>query len=373
MHDDSLSTIDVYTQALADYFKSRSESALYRASLLSQTFVENGLGPEDIVALHFEALDKALPGHPYREHARLIGDAGQFLLEVMIAYGIQYKEYLELRSRETMREVEEQAVEAARRLEMERAHRDRDDILAVIAHEMRTPITAAMGSLQLASRSLSRGDLARLPPLLEGTRSALERLSRLSADLVESSRGGTHTLQRAPLELGDVVRQACSWASAAALAQDVELTFPEVDASPAGVRVVGDANALLSVCGNLLANAIRYTPSGGRVQVRYGVRNHEAWFEVADTGIGMTAETQMRVFDKFYRAPEAQVIESQGLGLGLALVHQLVLAHEGHVEVESDPGHGSTFRVVLPSLPAILEPGDSPLPRRNEKSNAKRG
>ena len=110
----------------------------------------------------------------------------------------------------------------------------------------------------------------------------------------------------------------------------------------------GDADALLTVFGNLLANAIRYTPEGGQVTVRLGAGDASAWFEVADTGVGMTEDVKARVFDKFYRSPEARGIEAQGLGLGLTLVRQAVAAHHGSVSVESAPGAGSTFRVTLP-------------------------
>src|SRR5579859_5530569 len=86
-----------YGEVLGSYMRTHSEEALYRASRLSQVCIESGLGPEDIIALHFEALDPLLNSLPYREQARANGDAQQFLLEVMIAYGVKYKEYLELK------------------------------------------------------------------------------------------------------------------------------------------------------------------------------------------------------------------------------------------------------------------------------------
>jgi signal transduction histidine kinase len=119
------------------------------------------------------------------------------------------------------------------------------------------------------------------------------------------------------------------------------------------VLVRGDADALLSVLGNLLSNAVRYTSPGGRVVVHHGLLTDDTgrwgWMEVKDTGIGMTPEVQSRIFEKFYRAPEAALQEGagSGLGLGLALVQQFVAAHEGRIEVRSVPGEGSTFRVHL--------------------------
>jgi len=343
---DDVAPIETYDQVLAEYVRSGSEAALYQASLLSQSCIESGLGPEDIVALHFESLEKVLGSRRPLERVRLLGDAQQFLLEVMIAYGVQYREYLELRLKESLRDAESQAeLGRTRVLDAERLDRERSELLAIIAHEMRTPLTAALGNLDLANRSLERGRTDRVSPLLGSAREALQRLSRLSADLVEVSRGTAPELRFAPLELDDVVVQACAWAEAAAAEKGV--TFV-VERGATAVVVSADSDALLSLLGNLLANAIRYTPTGGRVTLRQGHDQGWAWVEVADTGIGMSDEVQARIFEKFYRAPEARGVEVQGLGLGLALVRQLVDGHGGRVEVESSLDQGSTFRVFLP-------------------------
>jgi signal transduction histidine kinase len=346
---------DVYTGALADYCLTRSETALYRASLLSQTLVESGMGPEDIVALHCDALDEVLVGRPAREQVLATGDAHQFLLEVMIAYGVKYKEYLELRLGETLREAETRASRARERiLEAERIGREKDEILAVIAHELRTPISAARGSVDLAVRSLSKGEVERVRPLLGSTREALDRLSRLTGDLVEASRGAPPALERDVQELARILVQACAWATPAAAAKGVDLHHEPPDNA---YQVVGSADALLSVFGNLLSNAIRYTPAGGHVWIRHGRDADWVWVDVQDTGIGMSGDVQVRVFEKFYRGPEARTVEGQGLGLGLALVRQFVDAHGGRIEVDSSPGSGSTFRVLLPCMLPDVESG----------------
>src|SRR5205823_7179460 len=139
---------EAYDQILDEYLRTHSEEALYRVSLLSQGFMESGLGPEDIIALHFEALDKILEGYSFREQARANGEAQLFLLEVMIAYGVRFKEYLELKLQEGLRDAEAQAAqERERALDAERVGRQKGEILGVIAHELRTPITAARGNL----------------------------------------------------------------------------------------------------------------------------------------------------------------------------------------------------------------------------------
>jgi signal transduction histidine kinase len=339
-----------YVEALAEYARTHSEAALYRASLLSQSFVKQGVGPEDIIALHGDAFEMVCVGCSDREKVRLSGDALQFLLEVMIAYGVQHAEYAGLQSREANARAAEAQRQAA---DAQEAEQRKTELMALVAHELRTPITAALGSVQLARRSLSRGNVERLPRLLDSTEETLQRLSRLTGDLVESSRGEAPQIQRVPQELAVLVRQACTWAGAVAEVKGVALVR---ESETWSARVLGDSDALLTIFGNLLANAVRYTPVGGTVTVRYGTESTVAWVEVADTGIGIDPEVQERIFEQFYRAPEAQQIEQQGLGLGLFLVQRLVQAHHGRVEVTSTPAEGSVFRVVLPLLTSEAQP-----------------
>lgn len=324
--------LDRYGEILTEYLRTRGERELFRASLLSNDFVERGVGPDEIIALHVESLDQALKGASFREQSRAIGDSHQFLLDVMIAYGLKYREYFELKQRES-----------------ERAAEARDEILATIAHELRSPLAAATTSLDVAARSLSRGNIDRLPPLLGSAKEALGRLSRLTANLVRVSKGHSTDLEREPTDLIPLLSEACNWARALSDEKGVVMTFNPLVPS---LYVLGDTDALLSIVGNLLSNAVRYTPTSGRVDVTCESNDGMACIEVRDTGIGMTSDVQQRIFEKFYRGREARTIEAQGLGLGLTLVHDLVVTHGGRVEVESAPGRGSTFRVTLPALPS---------------------
>lgn len=318
-----------YALALQDYLKTQREAALYEASLLSQLFVEQRAGPDEIVALHFESLDSLLRGLSYREHTRAVTDAHQFLLEVMIAYGVTYREYVDLKTRE-----HEIIVTA------------REEILGAIAHELRTPITVAQVSLDLATRHIAKGQMDLVPSRIVTAHGALERLSRLTANLVRSDSTQPFPDPHEVVDLVVVSRQACEWAKSAAedkghaLVHDLDALKP--------CLVYGDSDALLSVWGNLLSNAIRYTPTGGTVTIRQGIDGACAWLEVEDNGVGMPDDVKARIFDKFYRSPEARLIESQGLGLGLTLVHQAVTGHRGTVSVQSIVGQGTIFRVTLP-------------------------
>jgi signal transduction histidine kinase len=357
------SSVDSYTSILAEYFTHRAEQALYRASLLSQRFIDEGLGPEEIIAIHAEAVEAATAGLGYRERARASADALQFLLEMMIAYGVQYRAYLDLRLHEREREVEARlSLERQRVLDAEQSEQEKEEILATISHELRTPITAAIGNIDLAHRSLGRQQLERLPRQLTAARDALGRLSQLTDDLVGASQDGLPMLALEPVAAGEVLQQACAFARSMALEKQIALVADEIGTCEA----VGDASALLTVFGNLLSNAIRYTPEGGRVEARCGVDGDWGWFSVTDTGIGMSTETRERIFEKFYRAPDVKRAEPRGLGLGLSIAQRLVAAHNGRLEVESQPGQGSTFRVWLPRQPVAAGHHDGAAAGRGE-------
>ncbi len=329
--------LDRYGVILAEYLKNPGERALYDASLLSRSLVHEGVGPEEIIALHIEAMDVAVDRFTPREQARYVGHGHQFLLEVMIAYGLSYREYLDMKVRE-------------RDVAATHAMQERAELLAFVAHEMRTPLTAALGTIDLARRDLSKGRTDRAESWLGTARDALHRLSRLTADIARAGAGEPPMLSLAQYDLCDLVGDACTWAEAAAAEKGLVLIRDNASDS---VPIVGDADALLSVLGNLLANAIRYTPRGGRVVMGCGLEEGAAWVVVKDTGIGMTPDVQERVFEKFYRSREARNIEAQGLGIGLSLARELVSAHGGCIEVQSVPGDGSIFRVVLPQ-PAVV-------------------
>ena len=344
MTAEPLVSTSAYAEAFEEYARTHSEASLYHASQLSQAFVKQGVGPEEIIALHGDAVERVSAGMSDRERVRMSSDSLQFLLEVMIAYGVQHAAFTELKAQEA----EQRAVEAHKLAEAaQQADQLKAELMALVAHELRTPLTAALGTVQLARRSLSRGNVERLPRLLDSTEVTLQRLSRLTGDLVEASRGENPVLHRTPQELFVLLSQACGWAAAVAQEKGVNL-HRESEAWSA--RVLGDPDALLTVFGNLLSNAVRYTPPGGSVTVRYGTEAEHAWVDVVDSGIGMSPEVQQRIFEQFYRAPEAQQVEQQGLGLGLFLVQRLVQAHGGRIQVTSSPEVGSTFRILLPLL-----------------------
>jgi signal transduction histidine kinase len=119
----------------------------------------------------------------------------------------------------------------------------------------------------------------------------------------------------------------------------------------------GDADRLGQVLDNLISNAIKFTPRGGRVDVAVLRRGEQALIEVSDTGPGIPAQEQEHLFERFYRASHAKEQEKQGVGLGLAITKVIVEAHEGRIWLGSDPGEGTTFHVELP----LRKPEDGPI------------
>lgn len=224
--------------------------------------------------------------------------------------------------------------------------RVRRDFVANVSHEIKTPLTAIRGLVEtlLDDRAMDAGTRERFLRKL-GDQSA--RLLALVADLLTISRleSKEYAFERNPVDLrgliGDAVRSVASAAESKRLAVSTDL--PEQP-----LVALCDAGAVRQVLDNLLDNAVKYTPEGGRITVRARADDSEAVIEVEDTGIGIEPRDQPRIFERFYRVDTARSRELGGTGLGLSIVKHIVLAHDGEVSVESLPGRGSTFRVRLP-------------------------
>lgn len=336
-----------YPDVLAEYLRNRSEDALYRASLLSQLCVNEDLGPEDILALHVESLDRLVAHLPLPKSIRAHSDAHQFLLEVMITYGVQYRHYLELRLGERTRVAETETLLAQQRAQAaEELEREKTSVLDFVVHEMRTPLTAIRAALQLADRYYASGRIDRVEPLHRQLAGAVDRMVRMTDDLAAATSDTTAPLTLAPLKLGETLDMAVEWARAAASQKQIAIHYAS---AASDIIVLAERDALLSIFGNLLSNAIRYTPHGGRITVTVGADHIAVIVAVTDTGVGMEPEVRAQIFEKFYRGPQAPSMAREGVGLGLTLVRMLVSALAARLEVQSEPGAGSTFRVFIPA------------------------
>jgi two-component system phosphate regulon sensor histidine kinase PhoR len=221
----------------------------------------------------------------------------------------------------------------------------RRDFVANISHELKTPLTAIRG---LVETLIDDGTMDRETHdrFIEKIRDQSTRLTNLVSDLLTLSRleSGPGGLRFEAIDLRETVAESCRTQVHAAETKQVGL-FPGLPKEP--VTIEGDVEAMRELVDNLVGNAIKYTPSGGRVDVRLFAENGHAVLEVADTGIGIPPEEQSRVFERFYRVDKARSRQLGGTGLGLSIVKHVALAHGGSVSLKSASGRGSTFRVQL--------------------------
>ena len=195
---------------------------------------------------------------------------------------------------------------------------------------------------------------------LESSRVQLERLDWLAQNLLELSKleSGLLALDLRPDDLRTTVESAVEQADASARRRGVDLAM-DLPESP--LRVRHDPQRIGQVVGNLVGNALKFTPRGGRVRVTLRPHRDGAQLEVADTGVGIDAAELPHIFERFYRGSSANEARSSGSGLGLAIVKSIVDMHAGRINVESRVGQGSTFRVVLVRDPrGVAAPAASP-------------
>jgi len=241
--------------------------------------------------------------------------------------------------------------------------RDRDrsrEFLADVSHELRTPIAALRMNTELLQGQAGEDAAARLE-FLESSRVQLERLDWLAQNLLDLSKleSGLLALDLRPDDLRTTVESAVEQADATARRRGVELTL-ELPESP--LRVRHDPQRIGQVVGNLVGNALKFTPRGGHVRVALRPHRDGAQLDVADTGVGIDATELPHVFERFYRGSSASEARGSGSGLGLAIVKSIVDMHAGRINVESRVGRGSTFSVILvrdPRAVAATADGDA--------------
>ena len=159
--------------------------------------------------------------------------------------------------------------------------------------------------------------------------------------------GGEKKLEAKPVAIADILGENVRRLQPLAREKGIEMTASLRDQA---ATVDGDASRLTQVFYNLIDNAIKYTPRGGRVHVELSKQGKTAVVRVADNGIGIPEEDQLHIFDRFYRVDKARSRETGGTGLGLSIVKQIVLLHDGNISVSSRENEGSTFTVELPLL-----------------------
>jgi signal transduction histidine kinase len=238
----------------------------------------------------------------------------------------------------------------AERDKLVRANALQDDLIHLITHELRNPLTLVMSYAQMTRRAATEQNYEQILTYISNVERAGKSIQRLMENMLQLSR-----LERSdelpvsePIQISAIVNQVV--ADLAPLAKQKQQTLkiePLRDLEPA-VAVPMLAREALS---NLVSNAVKYTPEGGEIRVwaERGREPHTIVLGVRDTGIGLTEEDQARLFTKFFRSSDPRVQRERGSGLGLALTHALVTRSGGQISVESQPGKGTTFRLTLPS------------------------
>lgn len=239
----------------------------------------------------------------------------------------------------TVRDVSERA----------RLERLKSEFVATASHELRSPLTSIKGFAELLLRSRDLGGRER--EFTETIVLSTNRLVDLVNDLLDVTRieAGRVEIQRRPIGVGDVVDEVVQLMRPRFDDKQQKLEIDSPDDVPA---VLGDAGRMRQILTNLLTNAHLYTPEGGRVRIRVTPEPACVAIAVADTGSGMTPQQLDHIFDRFYRGQMDGGEKQPGTGLGLSIVRSLVDLHAGSVEVESEPGAGTTFTVRIPRAPS---------------------
>ena len=222
---------------------------------------------------------------------------------------------------------------------LDREDQIRRDVVAGVAHELRTPIAV----LQAGHEALLDGVAQPTPGELSSLRDEVLRLARMVDDLQTLAAADAAVLQlnRRPCDLADIAA-----AAADSLARRFEAADIELDRRLSRVPVLADPRWLHQVVTNLLTNALKFTPAGGRVTVVTGQAEADAVLRVADTGAGIPAEELPRIFDRFWRGQGAA--RTSGSGIGLAIAAELARAHGGQLTAASTEGQGTTMTLTLP-------------------------
>jgi len=245
------------------------------------------------------------------------------------------------------------AREQEARAQAEAANRMKDEFLATLSHELRSPLNAMLGWTRLLNtRKFDEATTARAMETIE--RSARSQ-AQLVEDLLDVSRiiQGKLRLNVCPVELASVIQSASDTVRPAAEAKEIQL---QTILDPAAGPIAGDSDRLQQVVWNLLSNSIKFTPKGGCVYVRLERVNSHVEITITDTGQGINPDFVPYVFDRFRQADSSITRTYSGLGLGLAIVRHLVELHGGTVRADSEgEGKGATFTVKLPLMPIRIE------------------
>jgi PAS domain S-box-containing protein len=284
---------------------------------------------------------------PLVAHARVLGAISFFLVRPGGIYGEEDLRLAEELARRAALAMDNAQLYALSR----RATRGRDEILGVVAHDLRNPLNTITLTAEVLVQKLG-DEQQQLRSLVRSMLRASERANRLIQDLLDVARleAGHLAVERAPCRPADLLDDSLEMMRPAAERASIELTGVSEPGLP---QLEADCDRILQVFSNLAGNAIKFTPSGGRVHLGAARRGADVCFSVTDTGPGIAADALPHLFDRFWQARPA---DRRGAGLGLAIAKGIVEAHGGKIWVESTPGSGSTFFFTVPTPRSSASP-----------------
>jgi signal transduction histidine kinase len=225
----------------------------------------------------------------------------------------------------------------------------KSDFVSMVAHEIKSPMNSVLALVKVIQDGLA-GDLTeKQKEILGRVSEKIKGLSDLAAELLDLSRieSGLITLEKEKLQVGSLLGDQVAFAQTKAQSKGIVLELKTVPDLP---PILANKRTIEEVISNLLTNAVKYTPEGGKVTVSAEAERDYVHLSVKDTGFGITEEDLGRIFERFYRVKNDKTRFISGTGLGLAIVKSIVEAHHGSVRVESEIDRGSTFHVLLPVM-----------------------
>ncbi len=222
----------------------------------------------------------------------------------------------------------------------------KSQLIATVAHELKNPLTSILGHVEMLEAA------SEVPVMAQRSVGSIERgamrMERVIEDMLTLAKVGdpNNALIAAPVEMGRLVDEALDLVSLTATRKNLVISY---DAPTRPVVALGDTSDLDQVCINLIGNAVKYTPDGGAITISLDRRGRDVIFTVSDEGMGISAHDQEHLFEEFFRSTNPEAVAQPGTGLGLTIVQRIINRHCGRIEVESDLGKGTTFRVILPA------------------------
>jgi signal transduction histidine kinase len=347
------------TAALHPSMRELSQPRRRRSTLHVHT-IRVALLTAALLSAPFALFVQYLRGAPLDIPAAVLAATAISVLVVLRLYGIlRALERLRERERSARADAEQaQMLLALQNDQLVEADKLKDEFVALISHDLRTPLTSIIGYIELALEDVGPELDPERRAYLEVVSRSSERLLRLVDDLLFVARlqAGRLVLERTPLDLSLIAAQAVE--EARPRAEGKQLTLEFTGGSP--LSIDGDKGRLFQLLDNLITNAIKFTPEGGRIDVRAIPSGKTAVLDVSDTGIGLDPNEAELVFDRFFRSSRVVAEQVPGTGLGLFIARAIVEAHDGTIDVSTRDGGGTTFHIELPAQ-VVSRPADPEL------------